>query len=438
MDPLQILFFVFLFILSAFFSWTEIALMSLASHKIESLVRQNKFWAKALKNIKDKNDRLLITILIWNNLVNVFTASYATTISIAIAENSGLEQSLAIWISTWVVTFLLLMFGEIAPKTFATQNAEKIALIVAKPYEILMYILFPVVFIIEIIIKLFSKNSSDDVVTNEEIEAFIDLWKSSWTLEASEHEKIKSVLEFSERSVDEIMIPRVSIEALEENTTVWEAINYALNHTHSRIPVYAGTIDNIGSIVTIRQLLEEKMKDNENKKLKDIWLSNVIKVPLNQRVDTLLETFKKSFKHMAIIIDEYGWVAGLVTLEDVIEEVFWDIKDETDKEIEEIKKVWNNTYILHPNVIINDVLALYDLDFSDVWLDEKEIWWETISYVITHDLERFPSPWESIMFNIKSDEDEKNSEDEISKVLKIKVTNISNFKINRVEVTIKE
>lgn len=431
-DPVSLSLFVWLFMLSAFFSGTELALMSLASHKIESLVKQWKAWAKALKQIKEKNDKLLITILIWNNLINVYTASLATTISIDIAEKSGLEQSVAIWISTWVITLLLLLFGEIAPKTFATKNAEKISLFVARPYQILMFILTPITFIIEGITRLLTWKNNEAMLSNEDIEAFIDMGKDSGTLELSEHEKIKSVLEFSDRTVEEIMTPRVKVDALEKSTTVDDAIIYALKHTHSRLPVYDKSIDKINYFLHTRNLLREKINNNWHKTLDEIELPKVMKVPLNQPIDTLLESFQKAYKQLAVVIDEYGGVAGIVTMEDIIEEVFGDIKDETDKKIEEVKKVWNSNYVIQSHVLINEILDLFELDFKDIWLDEREIWWETISYVITQVLERFPSPWEKINFKIFSDEDEE------QKSLAIKVQDISNFQIDKVEVHIKK
>lgn len=422
--------FLVLFMLSWFFSGTELALMSIPSHKIESLVKQWRAWAKSLKKIKEHNEKLLITILIWNNLVNVYTASLATTISIKIAENSWLEQSLAIWISTWVITLLLLMFWEIAPKTFATQNAEKIALSVAKFYEILMFVIYPVIIMIEVITRIFTGKKAKEIITNEEIEAFIDMGKDSWTLEHSEHEKLKNILEFSERSVEEIMTPRVKIDAIEENKTVSEAVEFALEHTHSRIPIYQERIDRITNLITMRDLLREINCWNWDKKIKELDLSKVIKVPLNQPIDTLLETFRKSYKHMAIIIDEYGWVAGLVTLEDVIEEVFWDIKDETDEKTDEIMKIWNNEFIVQSHVLMDEVLEIFNLDFDNVNIDAHEFNWETISYFITAELERFPSTWEKIEINISSEEYE-------NKIIQIRVLNISNFKIDSVEVKIK-
>ena len=127
--------------------------MSLPKHKIDSLIKQGKYWSKSLSKIKENNDRLLITILIWNNLVNVYTAALATSIAIALWEASGFEQATAVWIATWIVTFLLLLFGEIIPKSIATKNAEVVSLFVAPIYKFLMIILFPVIILMEIIIR---------------------------------------------------------------------------------------------------------------------------------------------------------------------------------------------------------------------------------------------------------------------------------------------
>jgi len=198
MDPLliSIITFIILFLLSAFFSWTELALMTLANHKVEALVKSWKFWALNLKKIKENNDRLLITILIWNNLVNVYTAALATTIAISFAKASGLEESFAIWIATWIITFLLLIFWEIIPKSFATKNATTISLLVSPIYKVLMIILLPVIILIELIIKIFNLKEWDSKITGEEIESFIDMTKDSGTLEHKEHEKIKNILEF--------------------------------------------------------------------------------------------------------------------------------------------------------------------------------------------------------------------------------------------------
>ncbi len=424
MDLIQILLFIVLFFLSAFFSWTELALMSLADHKLESLLKQKKLWSKSLKKIKENNDRLLITILIWNNLVNVYTAALATTIAISLWEASWLPQATAVWIATWIVTFLLLLFWEIIPKSFATKNAATISLLVAPIYKVLMLVLYPFITFIEVIIKVFSNDTKVEKMTEEEIESFIDMWRDTGTLEKDEHKKIKSILELSEIHAEEIMTARVKIEALSIESTIKESIDFYMDHTHSRIPVYNETIDNINYFITWRELIWHLKNWDLDKKLSEIELKEVIKVPLNQNISTLFKTFQESHKVMAIVMDEYGWVSGLVTLEDVVEEVFGEIRDETDREEDEIKKVKENEYIVDSESPIDDVLDELWISFSDIWLDEKSFDWEKVSYLITHKLKWFPEPWQEIVFVIPDIDDN----------LVFKVLDIKDHKIWKVKV----
>lgn len=434
MDPLLVLLFIVLFSLSAFFSGTELALMSLATHKIDSLVKEGRFWAKSLKQIRKDSDKLLITILIWNNLVNTFTASLATTIAISVARNSGmwLTEATAVWISTWIITFLLLLFWEIIPKSIAIKNATPIALFVAPIYKFLIFILYPFIIIIWFIVKIFSKWAHVETMSEEEIESFIDMWRDTGWIDHDDHEKIKSILNFDEITVEEVMTPRVKIDALDIETTVSEAMDFYLSHTHSRIPVFTWTIDKIDFYITGRDIVRELNFWNKDKKLSEIKLKKVLKVPLTQSIQKLFETLQWAHRTMSIIIDEYGWVSGLVTMEDIIEQVFGEIRDETDKESEEFIKNGKDSFIVESDVLIEDILYKFGLELSDIWLDEKEFDWETISYVITHILEWFPSNWEVLNFNINKSE-EKQSWDE---KLMFKILNIDNAKIWKIDVTI--
>lgn len=419
MDPWLYGLFIVLFLLSWFFSGTEIALMSLPSHKIESLVKQKLFWAKALSQIKSNTDKLLITILVGNNLVNVYTAALATQISLTIAKNSGIEESLAVGLATGLITFLILVFGEIVPKSFATKNAEAISLKVAPIYKVLMIILSPVIFILEILIKAFTGKNVATRVTEEEIESFIDLGKDSGTLEEDDHERLKNTLEFSDTLVEEIMIPRVKIDAVSDNITVEEALEYYLAHTHSRIPVYHEQIDNIIGIITIRDILRERRSGHNDKLLKELHFKKFLKVPINQPIDTLLESFKTTRQHIAIVMDEYGWVAGITTMEDVIEEVFGEIHDETDFETDEIIEKGDNTFIIDSSILLNDIVDEFELELEDLGMDEKEFGSETVSYMITHKLERFPNKDEEVCFPIFDSEGKRLTEQLCFTVLEI-------------------
>ncbi len=430
MDPLLILLFVVLFLLSGFFSGTELALMSLAKHKVDSLVKEKKMWSKALKYIKDRNDELLITILIWNNLVNTFTASLATVIATDMAVKSWIQPSLAIWIATWVITFLLLVFWEIAPKSFATKNAEKISLWVAKIYKVLMFLLYPIVKILEAIIKLFTWKARADQVTWEEIEAFIDMWKDSWWLECSTHKKMKSILDFENIDVEEIMTPRVKLDAISIDSTIKEAKKFFMEHTHSRIMVYEDTIDKINYYYTIRDLLKYS---DETKTLREINLREPVKIPLNKTIENLFAIFQKQHKILAVILDEYGWVAWIVTLEDIVEEVFWEIRDETDKETDEIREIKKDNLIVESSVLAEEVLASLSLKLENIWLDQKEFEWETLSYIITEKLERFPKTWEVVEYEIFSEESEKKWK-LVLKFLNVDDSGTWNIEIKKVEI----
>ena len=374
--------------------------MSLPQHKVDSLLKQKKFWAQALAYIKSQSDRLLITILVWNNLINVYAAALATQISLTLAINSWIEQSFAVAIATWIITFLILVFWEIIPKSVAVKNAEIISLSVAYPYKLLMFIFFPVIFILERLIMLFTGKNVVKSITAEEIESFLDMGKDSWSLEDEQHERLRNTLEFSETLIEEVMVPRVRVDAIADNKTVSEALEYYLAHTHSRIPVYHETIDKIIGIFTIRDLVREKQAWNTEKLLKNIHFKSVIKVPLNQPLDILLETFRQKRQHIAIVMDEYGWVAGLVTLEDVVERILWDLHDETDKELPDIVHNDDGSIIVDASITIDEVLDEFELKLEDIWYDEREFSWETVSYFITHKLERFAQNWEKIVFEI--------------------------------------
>ena len=352
-----------------------------------------------------------------------FTAAFATVIATNLAKNSWMEASLAIWISTWLITLLLLIFGEIAPKSFATKNAEKISLLVSKIYKFLMFVLFPIVYLFEKLIQFLTWKTKQEKVSECEVEAFIDMWKNTWGLEHKQHKHLKNVLEFWDITVEEIMTPRVKLEALENNTTVEKAINYYLKHTHSRIPVYKETIDKIVNILTVRDLITVKDK---TKKLSELNLVKPMLVPLNQPIDNLLADFQKNHKVMAVVLDEYGWVAGIATLEDVIEEIFGEIRDETDKEIEEIRNKGTNIYEVDSDIWIEDAMSLFNLECTDLGWSEDKFDWETLSYVLTDILERFPKKEEIIKLKIKSEK--------WNKQLKIKVLEVNDWVIGKVEI----
>lgn len=434
MSTSEIILFVVLFLLSGFFSWSEIALIGLPKHKIEWFIKNKKVWAKALRDVKEDTDNLLIMILIWNNLVNVYTAALATQIAMSLASSSWIPEAQAVWISTWIVTIFLLLFWEIIPKSIASKNSAAIALFVAPIYKFLITVFYPLVFLIKIIIRVFSGKKKTEKMTDEEIQSFIDMWRDHWWIDDDEHEKIKSIFEYYEISAEEIMTPRVKLEAIPDTFTVKEAVNYYLTHTHTRIPIYNKTIDKIDYFISARDLLREISNWNWDKKLTEIKLRKVLKVPLNQPISKLFDVFQKTNKIFAIIMDQYGWVAGLVSLEDIVEQVFGEIRDESDRETEEFIKLENWWIKTDSLVLMQDLLDEFDLEFEDVWLDEKEFNWETVSYVITDILEWFPTVWQEISLKILNSDEKSETE----RTLIIKAVEVEEAKIWKVEARIKE
>jgi putative hemolysin len=214
--------------------------------------------------------------------------------------------------------------------------------------------------------------------------------------------------------------------------TVSEAKEKLIGFSHSRIPVYHETIDNIDYIVRLKELLLAEQQWLSDTKLRDLTLSDIIKVPLTKPIHLILEQFKKTRSHVALIIDEYWWVAGLVTLEDIVEEVFGDIMDETDKETDAIKKIWWS-YVFQSHITMDDFLDKINLSFYELGISEEEFSWEILNYFITSYLERFPKMGEEIVLPITHDEEHHHKRKLNIKILSLKKNVIGEIKAEIVQ-----
>ena len=407
MDPFSIISFVILILLSMFFSWSETALTSIPQHKVDSLSKQHKRWSKYLKYCKKENDKVLMAILIWNNIVNIGSASLATAISIGIAEKIGFNQWLIVWIATAIVTILILIFWEIVPKTYAQQHSETISLKIAPFYFYLTKILTPIIRCLSLLTKKISKkHKNEQEISQEEIEAFIERAVESDAIEEDTYENVKKMLNFSDITVWEAMTPRVRICAVHDEININEAIEKFLTFHYTRIPVYHESIDDADKVVTLKELLNLSKKYGWESKLKDLVLYPIHKIPSTTPIDVAMEKFKTSHKHIALVMDEYWWVDGIISLEDIIEEIFGNIQDENDVEENAIRKIWKNSRTVSPFVRIDEFLEESKLTFEELWLNEEEFDGETLSYLITSLLEDFPSEWEEIEIPLKNINDE--------------------------------
>lgn len=326
-----------LFLLGSFFSSIETALLSFSRHRLVAFKDKHPRYARAVQAwIQDPN-RLLTTMLIGTNLVAVSASALATSIVLTLAGRFGWRTDVAIAVSTAAVLLIVLMFGEIIPKIVALHNTERVILAFLLILYGIAWVLTPVtralVWVSNGIIHLFGGKTSrkGPFVTEAEILSLLSLGEKEGVLESREREMITGVLEFTDATVAEVMVPRVDMVAAESGQTVEQMVAFAEEAGHSRIPVYRDTMDNIVGVLYTKDLLKAIAEGREQEKV-ETYLREAYFVPENKRLVDLLKEFQKKRMHLALVVDEYGGTAGLVTLEDLLEEIVGEIRDEYNTE----------------------------------------------------------------------------------------------------------
>lgn len=416
-----------LLILSGFFSGAEIALFSLGATRIHALrknarTQREKRRIARLELLKSDPNKLLVIILLGNNVVNIAASAFATVIAIRVAEEFGAGDQTGAVIGgvTGVMTFLILLFGEITPKSFAHRYALRFSLFCAPILSVLQFLLYPIVAPLALLVKKFSGGSEiRRALSEEELKAAVELSEREGKIESDERELVEKVLEFDQHAAEEIMTPRSKIFALPDDMALSEALSCVSEAQYSRIPIFHQSMDNIIGILTLRALLEEAGKKNfRQKKIANASLRQPLRVPPTIKIDTLFSEFQKEKTHLALIYDEHGGLVGLITLEDVLEEVFGEIRDESDESEFVIrqsgkKKFFcdSETELEHIEHFLREKMHVRVEHFP--WSVEEEN--RTISYFLLEKFERFPEKGEkikvqndeiSITFEIKKAEDE--------------------------------
>jgi CBS domain containing-hemolysin-like protein len=333
----QLLGLVLLFLLGSFFSSIETALLSFSRHRLVHLKDKHPRYAPAIQSWMEDPNRLLTTMLIGNSLVAVSASALATTIMLNLAGLFGWRQDVAIVASIAAVALIVIMFGEIIPKIVALHNPERVILSLLLFLYGIAWVLTPVtralVWVSNSIIHLFGGKTSrkGPFVTEAEILSLLSMGEQEGVLERQEREMITGVLEFTDATVAEVMVPRVDMVAAECGKTVEEMVTFAEEAGHSRIPVYRETVDNIVGVLYTKDLLKGIAEGKEQEKVEGL-LREAYFVPENKRLVDLLKEFQKKRMHLALVVDEYGGTSGLVTLEDLLEEIVGEIRDEYDTE----------------------------------------------------------------------------------------------------------
>jgi len=318
----QIVILSLLLLLSGFFSSAETALFSISKAKAIHLAKEKGYTNSLIKKMKDDPHRLLSTILIGNNIVNVGASALATAITLNLVASNAVE------IATGVMTILILIFGEIFPKSVATRNNVLIARLVILPLYWLSVLFTPIIFMLNFIPTLTGKMKKKGHVTEEELMTFVEVVEEEGGIEEEEKELIENIFEFDDTSASEIMTPRADMYVI----NVDEDLNLedVIRSGYTRIPVIEEDIDHVIGILNIKDLFMHQVTSSEAADVRKI-MSKAYYVPENLKLDNLLQQFKKRKQHIAIIVDEHGGVSGLITLEDALEEIVGEIIDESDK-----------------------------------------------------------------------------------------------------------
>lgn len=365
---------------SAFFSATETAFSSMNRIRMKTLAQEgNKRAALALK-LSEKYDSLLSSVLIGNNIVNIAASSFATTLFVKHFGANGVS------ISTAVMTVVILIFGEISPKSIAKDSPEKFAMFAAGIMNIFIIIFYPLNMFFTLWKKLLSKvfkSGENKGITEEEILTMVEEAESGGEFDTSEGELIRNAIEFNDIEVIDIHTPRVEVVAVDINDSRKEVEEAFFESGFSRLPVYSETIDNIVGVITMKDFSNPA---NAERKLTDLINPPVFVIP-SMKISKLLTLLQKNKSHMAIIADEYGGTVGIVTLEDILEELVGEIWDEHDEVIEEFVKISDKEY---------RVLCSADLDdMFDKFNIEKTVDASTVSGWVTDELKKIPEKGDS-------------------------------------------
>jgi putative hemolysin len=409
MLELQIIVLLILISLSAFFSGVETALMSIEMTRVKSLVKQKKKGSDTLYRIKQNPHRLLVTILIGNNIVNIGASAFAAVVSTEIFGSSG------VGIAIGVMTLLILVFGEITPKTFSIHNTEKVSLLVARPIELTSYILYPLVILFESLSKAMSKilgSEKKGNLSEEELKIIVTMGEKEGIISKEAADMMRNVMEFKETEVREIMTPKIDIAMVNAGSKLSDTIDFIVKKSHSRYPAYLGDMNKIVGILDIDDVLKCIKNRKTGTKINNI-LRSVFFVPETKDIGDLLTEFDDKNVPMAVVVDEYGYVSGLVTVEDILEEIVGDIFDNSNRTSVYIKKVNDKLVRVDAKASVEEINRVLHLGL-------KGEHFNTIAGFIQHKLQRIPKKGEKVKL--------KNVTIEVDKVTKQGITSVNIIK----------
>jgi len=388
-DILQLVILVLLLSASAFFSSAETALMTSNKLRIRNLAENGDKRAEKVLEITANTDKMLSAILIGNNIVNLSASALSTTLTLKVFGSS------LVGVATGILTFLILVFGEITPKNVASKNAEDMALKYIGIISVLVIVLTPAIYIVNkvagIVISLFIKNNDDNnMVTEDELRAMVEVSHEDGVIEKEEKKMIVNVVDFGDTVAGDIMLPRVDMVMVSVESSYEEILKIFREERYTRIPVYEESPDNVIGILNVKDFL--LIEDKENFSVKE-HLREPLYTYEYKKTSSLMVDMRKTGANIVIVLDEYGTTVGLITLEDMLEEIVGEIRDEFDADEDEgITKISETEYLIDGSTNLDDVNDRIGLELSS-----EE--YESIGGIIMEKLGRLPVEGEVITFD---------------------------------------
>lgn len=428
-DIMMIVIIVIFLIFSAFFSATETALSTSNLIRLKKLAEEKRRGARKAVVMIENYNRTLTCILIGNNLVNIG----ASTISALIFTTLINDQTLASFASTFIMTMIVITFGEILPKTYAKTDSTKLAMRFAPIMWIFYKIFYPIGLLFMGLQKLIKPKDKDHIVTGDELETIIDTMEDKGIIDEDHADLIQSALTLADKTVYDIMTPRVDMVAIEVNYSVDEILNQFFESQYSRLPVYEGDKDNIIGVLQEKDFLGAVIKKGKNNVNIRTLIQEPIFVTKTTRVDDLIKEMQEAKRHFAIVSDEYGGTSGIVTMEDALEELVGEIYDEYDKDEDdyEINKIGENLYEMSSEVEMEELFEYLDIGIPDTK-------YATIGGFVYDLMEGLPSVGDKASFMTSKIvfEDEKVI-DVIYKLI-FKITEVENRRVRRLTLFVEE
>ncbi len=369
-----------LFVLSAFFSGSETALTALDRLRIHYLVEQKRRGARQLERLLAQPDRLLSGILIGNNLVNIAASVFATTLFVTWFGSQHGELATIL-----VLTPLLLLFAEVCPKVYAKRNPERVAFFALRPIQLVLWLLAPVISLVTffsgLLTRLMPHEAERPMISGDEIRAMINVGEKEGVVAEEQHRMLHGIFELAEICVRDVMIPRTEVVGIEAGSSFDQVLAVVQESKHSRFPVYEGDLDHVVGVIHSKEILDYVQRPHAFSLQK--LARRPFFVPESTPIEALLHSFRKRRAHLAMVVDEYGGVEGIVTLEDVVEEIVGEIQDEYDDDEVLIRPLGPNSYLIDASASVRMVNRRFHLDLSEQHVT-------TLAGFVLRDLGRIP------------------------------------------------